>query len=102
MLLAATKSIAPLLILPMPFLSPIWEAQAKLARLTERERERDVLLAIRRGLSNKEVASSRGISPRTVEIHRASAIRRLGVSNTIGAVSLIIEAEHLHPLSNAA
>jgi FixJ family two-component response regulator len=40
-------------------------------------RERDVLDAIGRGLRNKHVANALGISPRTVESHRESAMRKL-------------------------
>ncbi|HKT76317.1 MAG TPA: response regulator, partial [Sphingobium sp.] len=45
------------------------EARARLNALTERER--DVLDGLVEGLPNKTIAYDLGISPRTVEIHRA-------------------------------
>jgi len=44
-------------------------------RLTPRER--DVLIRVARGLTNKETAAELGISPRTVETHRDSIARKL-------------------------
>jgi DNA-binding NarL/FixJ family response regulator len=42
-------------------------------------RERDVLLGIARGLTNKEIATELGISHRTVESHRESLMRKLQI-----------------------
>jgi two-component system response regulator NreC len=50
---------------------------ARLATLTPRERE--VLALIVRGHQNKETAGELGISVRTVEAHRDSIMRKLGV-----------------------
>ena len=47
----------------------------KLDRLTARER--DVLVAIARGRTNKEIAAQLGISVRTVESHRETLMRKL-------------------------
>lgn len=44
-------------------------------------RERDVLNALRNGEQNKIVAAKLGMSPRTVEMHRARIFRKLGVAN---------------------
>jgi FixJ family two-component response regulator len=52
---------------------------AKLERLTARERE--VLEQAARGLRAKELAAARGISPRTVEVHKARLMEKLGVRN---------------------
>jgi two-component system response regulator FixJ len=41
-------------------------------------RERDVVLGLSRGVPNKVVAHQLGISVRTVEMHRARAMQRLG------------------------
>jgi len=44
-------------------------------------REHDTLAAIARGGSNKQIARELGISPRTVEFHRANIMRKLRVRN---------------------
>ena len=51
------------------------EARTKVDRLTERER--DVLVSLLRGNSNKEVAEELGISHRTVEIYRKNMMEKL-------------------------
>ncbi len=61
-----------------------------LERLTERERE--VLVRIARGLSNKEIAGELGISVRTVESHRDSLMRKTGMKNVAALTRLAIEA----------
>ncbi len=48
-----------------------------LAQLTGRERE--VLLGVARGRTNKEIAGELGISHRTVETHRESLMRKLRI-----------------------
>lgn len=75
-------------------------ARRRLAHLTAREL--DVVRLMRQGLGNKEVASALGISPRTVEVHRANLLDKLGVRNSIAATALYIEAEGLSAPSLAA
>lgn len=41
-------------------------------------RERDVVAGLLRGLTNKQIGRELGISHRTVEIHRARLMRKLG------------------------
>lgn len=53
-------------------------------------RERDTLAAIVRGGSNKEVARELGISPRTVEFHRANIMRKLSVRNLAELVAKVL------------
>lgn len=50
---------------------------ARLAALTGRER--DVLMRVARGCTNRETAAELGISVRTVETHRDSLMRKLGI-----------------------
>lgn len=66
------------------------EARAKLAMLTVRENEvLDLLVA---GSSNKMIARELAISPRTVEIHRANMMMKLGAHHAADAVRLRLEA----------
>jgi len=51
------------------------EAEARLAVLTQRERE--VMALLVEGKLNKVIAADLGISPRTVEIHRAKLMEKL-------------------------
>lgn len=66
------------------------EAQGRIDRLTNREGE--VIRATLDGLSSKEIGRLLGISHRTVEIHRANGLAKLGVKNTAAASSLFIAA----------
>jgi DNA-binding NarL/FixJ family response regulator len=43
------------------------------------ERERSVLRLAARGETNKEIAAALNISARTVEVHKAAAMRKLGL-----------------------
>jgi PAS domain S-box-containing protein len=54
-------------------------AAARVERLTPRERE--VLLHLVDGQTNKMIGQKLGISPRTVELHRAQVMNRLNASN---------------------
>jgi PAS domain S-box-containing protein len=53
-------------------------------------RERATLIEIVNGASNKEVARALGISPRTVEFHRANIMRKLGVGNLAQLVAIVL------------
>ncbi|MFZ5822585.1 MAG: response regulator transcription factor [Chloroflexota bacterium] len=46
-------------------------------------REREVLQLLVTGKSNKEIALSLGISPKTVSVHRTNLMTKLGVQNTV-------------------
>jgi DNA-binding NarL/FixJ family response regulator len=61
----------------------------RLASLTSRER--DILIGIARGETNKEIAARLGISPRTVESHRESLMRKLGIRTVAGLTRLALE-----------
>ena len=47
-------------------------------------RERDVLIGIAEGLSNKAMASRLGISARTIETHRSNIMRKLNIRTIAG------------------
>jgi FixJ family two-component response regulator len=65
-------------------------ARSRLHRLTPRERE--VLAAVARGLSNRMIGEVLAISPRTVEIHRANMLHKMGAQHTSEAIRVAIEA----------
>ena len=62
--------------------------QSRLARLTDREREVFDGLAV--GQTNKGIALELGISPRTVEIHRARVMEKLGASTLSDLIKLAL------------
>ena len=66
------------------------EASVRLDVLTARERE--VLDGLVRGHPNKTIAYDLGISPRTVEIHRANVMTKLGVSSLSEALRIAFAA----------
>ena len=63
----------------------------RLDRLTARERE--VFERLARGLSNKAVARDLGISPRTVEVHRARVMEKLQAISLSHLVRMAMIAE---------
>jgi two-component system response regulator FixJ len=67
------------------------EANVRLQVLTARERE--VLDGLALGLPNKTIAYDLGISPRTVEIHRANVMTKLGVRSLSEALRLAFAAQ---------
>lgn len=64
------------------------DAAVALARLSERQRE--VLRAMIAGMRNKEIAARLSITERTVKLHRAAAIRALGVRTTVDAIRVAL------------
>jgi two-component system response regulator FixJ len=53
-------------------------------------RERNVLAEIASGCSTKETARRLGLSPRTVESHRMSIMRKLGAKNLASLVRMVL------------
>jgi two-component system, LuxR family, response regulator FixJ len=66
------------------------DSEVKLQALTPRER--DVLQGLAQGLPNKTIAYDLGISPRTVEIHRANLMSKLGVRSLSEALRIAFAA----------
>ena len=66
------------------------EATQRIAELTPRERQ--VLDALVAGHQNKVIAHDLGISVRTVEVHRARMMERLGVRQLAEAIRLSVMA----------
>jgi FixJ family two-component response regulator len=65
-------------------------ARSRVERLTRRERE--VLTGVAGGLSNRLIGEKLNISPRTVEIHRANMLSKMGANHTSEAIRIAIEA----------
>lgn len=55
-------------------------------------REREVLTLISDGRSNKEAGRHLGISPRTIEVHRARIMEKLGAKNAADLVRIVLRA----------
>jgi FixJ family two-component response regulator len=60
-------------------------------RLTRRER--DVLQQFVSGASNKEAGRQLGISPRTIEDHRANIMKKLGARNATDLIRIVMTAQ---------
>ena len=56
------------------------EAAQKNEKLTPREHE--VLQALSKGLSNKEIARQFNVSPKTIDGHRTNLLRKMNVNTT--------------------
>lgn len=69
------------------------ETQAR--RLVEKltTRERQVLVGVAEGLSNRTIGERLEISPRTVEIHRANMLSKMGADHTSEAIRIAIQAD---------
>ena len=75
--LGTTCERGPLAIMP--------EADTELTR-----REQQVATLIADGASNKEAGRRLGISPRTVELHRAHVMEKLGARNAADLVRIVL------------
>ncbi len=68
------------------------------ARLAERratlsEREREVMLRMLAGKLNKQIAGELDIAIRTVEVHRARVLEKMGVRNAVELAALLARRE---------
>jgi DNA-binding NarL/FixJ family response regulator len=62
-------------------------------------REREVLQLASQGLTNRQIAGQLHLSPRTVEMHRASMLRKLGLRGQTELVRFAIEHRLVSPES---
>ena len=58
-------------------------------------RERIVLAQVVRGASSKEAAKMLGVSPRTIEFHRANIMDKLGAKNAVELLRIVLGDENL-------
>ncbi len=56
-------------------------------------REREVMLLMVKGLHNRHIAEALGISPRTVEVHKARVMEKLRVRNIVELVRLVDQTD---------
>ena len=63
--------------------APAWPMQASLSA-----REREVMQFVVDGLDNRQIGSLLGISPRTVEVHKARLMSKLGVRSLADLIRL--------------
>lgn len=61
------------------------------------DREREIVQMLAEGKSNKEVASLLSISVKTVETHRATIMRKLGINSIVELVHYAIRNELVEP-----
>ena len=66
------------------------DARRRLASLSARERE--VLSLVAAGKANKEVAAALGLSPKTVEVHRAHVMSKMAVDSLAELIRVAILA----------
>jgi FixJ family two-component response regulator len=57
-------------------------------------REREVLEQFTAGASNKEAGRQLGISPRTIEDHRANIMKKLGARNAADLIRIVMTVAH--------
>jgi protein AroM len=71
---------------------PRSDVDDRIGKLTPRERQ--VMSLVTEGLSNKAIARQLDISPRTVEIHRAKVMEKMGASSVGALIRLVLAAQH--------
>jgi FixJ family two-component response regulator len=69
--------------------------KAHLESLTPRERE--VLDLMTQGKQNKVVGQELGVSPRTIEIHRARVMEKMGAHSVAELVRMMLDLQHNSP-----
>jgi two-component system response regulator FixJ len=67
------------------------EIETRIDKLSPREHE--VLQFAARGLTSREIGSQLGISPRTVEVHRASVMHKTGAGSVADLVRFVLQLQ---------
>jgi PAS domain S-box-containing protein len=71
---------------------PLEQGRASEGALTVTEKR--IARYLVNGFTSKEIALAMGTSPRTVEVHRANMIRKMGVRNSFELVSRLLAGAH--------
>jgi DNA-binding NarL/FixJ family response regulator len=66
------------------------------ASLTLSDREHEVLRLVAQGHSNKEIAARLDLSNKTIEVHKANAMRKLGLAGRIALLQYALHVGWLH------
>jgi two-component system, LuxR family, response regulator FixJ len=69
--------------------------RSHLESLTPRERE--VLDLMTQGKQNKVIGQDLGVSPRTIEIHRARVMEKMGATSVAELVRMMLDLKHVTP-----
>jgi RNA polymerase sigma factor (sigma-70 family) len=82
--------------------SELRHSRSEHARLRERiesltPRQREVFERVSKGQNNKYIAADLGISERTVEVHRAQVMKKLGVRTLADLIKAKVRAERAPP-----
>ena len=57
-------------------------------------REREVLQLVSSGKANKSMAAELGVSQRTIEVHRARVMEKMGASSVAQLVRMVMDLEN--------
>jgi DNA-binding NarL/FixJ family response regulator len=80
--------------LAAPFAAQERKRTARVSALTDRETE--VLRFVAQGHSNKEIAARLELSNKTIEVHKANAMRKLGLNGRIELLQYALHVGWLH------
>jgi len=67
------------------------EIQIRLAKLTPRERQ--VMKLVVQGMLNKQIATELGLSHKTIEVHRAHVMEKMGATSLAELVRMVVACE---------
>lgn len=78
----------------IPAAAAVWSFEPVAQTLPDAQclspREREVVARLAQGLTSKEMARELGLSPRTVEMHRARLLMKLGVRSTAQLLAKLV------------
>ncbi len=74
------------------------EIQLRLAKLTPRERQ--VMRLVVQGKLNKQIATELGLSHKTIEVHRAHVMEKMGAASLAELVRMVVACEETAPSSS--